>query len=78
MIPNHSRLPFQNFAWVILQQCSPALSTTINGGSQSPANLCCRRLAMIVFCSCVCVYYCRAYYKAVRGGGEEESGGHVL
>ena len=27
---------------------------------------------------CVCVYYCRTYYKAVRGGGEEESGGHVL
>jgi hypothetical protein len=26
----------------------------------------------------VCVYYCRTYYKAVRGGGEEESGGHVL
>jgi len=26
---------------------------------------------------CVCVYYCRTYYKAVRGG-EEESGGHVL
>ncbi len=22
---------------------------------------------------CVCVYYCRTYYKAVRGGGEEES-----
>jgi hypothetical protein len=27
---------------------------------------------------CVCVYYCRTYYKAVRGGGEEESGRHVL
>jgi len=27
---------------------------------------------------CVCVYYCRTYYKTVRGGGEEESGGHVL
>ena len=27
---------------------------------------------------CVCVYYCRTYYKAVRGGGEEESGGDVL
>jgi len=26
----------------------------------------------------VCVYYCRTYYKAVRGGGKEESGGHVL
>jgi hypothetical protein len=26
---------------------------------------------------CVCVYYCRTYYKAVRVG-EEESGGHVL
>ena len=26
----------------------------------------------------VCVYYCRTYYKAVRGGGEEESGGQVL
>jgi hypothetical protein len=26
---------------------------------------------------CVCVYYCRTYYKAVRGG-EEKSGGHVL
>ena len=25
----------------------------------------------------VCVYYCRTYYKAVRGG-EEESGRHVL
>ena len=29
-------------------------------------------------CSSVCVYYCRTYYKAVRGGGEEESGRHVL
>jgi hypothetical protein len=27
--------------------------------------------------SCVCVYYCRTYYKAVRVG-EEDSGGHVL
>jgi hypothetical protein len=27
--------------------------------------------------TCVCVYYCRTYYKAVRVG-EEESGGHVL
>jgi hypothetical protein len=26
----------------------------------------------------VCVYYCRTYYKAVRGGEGEESGGHVL
>ena len=26
---------------------------------------------------CVCVYYCRTFYKAVRVG-EEESGGHVL
>ena len=26
---------------------------------------------------CVCVYYYRTYYKAVRVG-EEESGGHVL
>ncbi len=26
----------------------------------------------------VCVYYCRTCYKAVRRGGEEESGGHVL
>ena len=26
----------------------------------------------------VCVYYCRTFYKAVRVGGEEESGGHVL
>ena len=28
----------------------------------------------------VCVYYCSTsgYYKAVRGGGEEESGEHVL
>ena len=26
----------------------------------------------------VCVYYCSTYYKAVRRGGEEESGGHVL
>jgi len=23
-------------------------------------------------------YYCRTYYKAVRVGGGEESGGHVL
>jgi len=28
-------------------------------------------------CVCVCVYYCRTYYKAVRVG-EEDSGGHVL
>jgi len=28
-------------------------------------------------CVCVCVYYCRTFYKAVRVG-EEESGGHVL
>jgi hypothetical protein len=27
---------------------------------------------------CVCVYYCRAYYKAVRLGGEGDSGGHEL
>ncbi len=26
---------------------------------------------------CVCVYYCRTYYKAVRVG-EEDCGGHVL
>ena len=26
----------------------------------------------------VCVYYYSTYYKAVRGGGEEESGEHVL
>ncbi len=26
----------------------------------------------------VCVYYCRTYHKAVRVGGGEESGGHVL
>ena len=26
----------------------------------------------------VCVYYCRTYYKAVRGGWGLESGGHVL
>ena len=26
----------------------------------------------------VCVYYCSTYYKAVRGGGGGESGGHVL
>ena len=23
----------------------------------------------VCFCVCVCVYYCRTYYKAVRGGG---------
>ncbi len=28
-------------------------------------------------CVCVCVYYCRTFYKAVRVG-EEESGGRVL
>jgi hypothetical protein len=32
----------------ILQLCSQALSTNIKGGCQSPAHLCCRRLAMIV------------------------------
>ena len=26
----------------------------------------------------VCVYYCSTYYKAVRVGGGEYSGGHVL
>ena len=26
---------------------------------------------------CVCVYYCRTYFKAARGG-EGDSGGHVL
>ena len=26
----------------------------------------------------VCVYYCRTYYKAVRSGGEEESGGPMM
>jgi hypothetical protein len=31
----------------------------------------------ILLVECVCVYYCRTYYKAVRVG-EEESGGHVL
>ncbi len=30
MIPKHSRLPFQNFAWVLLQLCSPALSTLVS------------------------------------------------
>ena len=23
---------------------------------------------------CVCVYYCRTYYKAVRGGGRTQGG----
>ncbi len=28
---------------------------------------------------CLCVYYCRTYYKVFRGGGGGvESGGHVL
>ena len=26
------------------------------------------------WCQCVCVYYCRTYYKAVRGGTREEPG----
>ena len=36
-----------------------------------------RSALCIVHSMCVCVYYCRTYYKAVRVG-EEESGGHVL
>jgi hypothetical protein len=28
--------------------------------------------------SCVCVYYCSIYYKAVRVGGGGNNGGHVL
>jgi len=27
------------------------------------------RLRRRIFSYCVCVYYCRTYYKAVRGGG---------
>ena len=32
---------------------------------------------LVRVCECVCVYYCSAYYKAVRVGGGD-SGGHVL
>ncbi len=36
-----------------------------------------RRVERFFSYGCVCVYYCRTFYKAVRVG-EEESGGHVL
>jgi hypothetical protein len=46
---------------------------------QPEVRLCSSGLMMMVECRpCVCVYYCRTYYKAVCAGGGGASEGHVL